>query len=320
MKKYIIGRLIQLIPVLLGITLLSFSLMHSVAGDSIDVMETSRGIVISDEVKAQMRADLGLDKPLIVQYGIWLSNILTGDMGISYVSGKSVFDTFMQKLPATLMLAFISMILTVIISIPLGIYAAVKQNKFTDYLIRSLSFVGNSLPGFFVALLLIYLFSVKLNLFPVIETSSSLTITSIILPALTLTIAMSAKYIRQLRAIVLDELSKDYVLAAKARGIKFSVILRNSVLKVCLIPLITLMSLSLGSLLGGTAIVESIFLWDGVGKMAVDAITMRDYPIILAYVVWMAIIYVCVNLIADIAYHYLDPRIRLGLKSGGDSK
>ena len=320
MKNYIIQRLVQLIPVLLGITLLSFSLMHSVAGDAIDVMETSRGIVISDEVKEQMRANLGLDKPLIVQYGVWLGNILTGDMGISYVSGKSVFATFMQKLPATLILAFVSIILTIIISVPLGIYAAVKQNKFSDYLIRCFSFVGNSLPGFFVSLLLIYLFSVKLNLFPVIETSSSSRLTSIILPALTLTIAMSAKYIRQLRAIVLDELAKDYVLAAKARGIKFSVILRKSVLKVCLIPLITLLSLSLGSLLGGTAIVESIFLWDGVGKMAVDAITMRDYPIILAYVVWMAIIYVCVNLIADIAYHYLDPRIRLGLKDGGGSK
>ena len=318
MQKYIMGRLLQLIPVLLGITLLSFVLMHSVAGDAIDVMETSKGVVISNEVKAQMRADLDLDKPLIVQYGIWLGNILTGNMGISYVSGKPVFSIFMQKLPSTLLLAIVSMIATVIISVPLGIYAAVKQNKFSDYLIRSFSFVGNSLPGFFVSLLLIYIFSLKLNIIPIIKTPSN--VTSIILPALTLTIAMSAKYIRQLRAIVLDELAKDYVLAAKARGIKFSIILRKSVLKVCLIPLITLLSLSLGSLLGGTAIVESIFLWDGVGKMAVDAITMRDYPIILAYVVWMAIIYVGVNLIADIAYHYLDPRIRLGIKAGGGSK
>lgn len=318
MQKYIIGRLLQLIPVLLGITLLSFALMHSVAGDAIDVMETSKGVVISNEVKAQMRADLDLDKPLIMQYGIWLGNILTGNMGISYVSGKPVFSIFMQKLPSTLLLAIVSMVATVIISVPLGIYAAVKQNKFSDYLIRSFSFVGNSLPGFFVSLLLIYIFSLKLNIIPIIKTDSN--VTSIILPALTLTIAMSAKYIRQLRAIVLDELAKDYVLAAKARGIKFSVILRKSVLKVCLIPLITLLSLSLGSLLGGTAIVESIFLWDGVGKMAVDAITMRDYPIILAYVVWMAIIYVGVNLIADIAYHYLDPRIRLGIKDGGGSK
>lgn len=315
MQKYIIQRLIQLIPVLLGITLLSFALMHSVAGDAIDVMETSRGIVISDEVKAQMRADLGLDRPLVVQYGVWLGNILTGDMGISYVSGKPVFATFKEKLPATIFLAFVSMVMTIIISLPLGIYAAVKQNKFSDYLIRSLSFIGNSLPGFFVSLLLIYFFAIKLNLFPVIETSTSGA--SVFLPALTLTIAMSAKYIRQLRAVVLDELGKDYVLAAKARGIKYRDILIHSVLKVCLIPLITLISLSLGSLLGGTAIVESIFLWDGVGKMAVDAITMRDYPIILAYVVWMAIIYVFVNLMADILYHYLDPRIRLGLKRGG---
>lgn len=304
----------QLIPVLFGITLLSFALMHSVSGDAIDVMETNKGVVISEAVKAQMRADLGLDKPLIVQYGIWLGNILTGDMGISYVSGKPVFDTFCEKLPATILLAFVSMVLTVIVSVPLGIYAAVKHNKFCDYAIRSFSFIGNSLPGFFVSLLLIYFLAIKINLFPVIDNAKSFG--SIILPALTLAIAMSAKYIRQLRAVVLDELSKDYVLAAKARGIRYSVILRKSVLKVCLIPLITLMALSLGSLLGGTAIVESIFLWDGVGKMAVDAIAMRDYPIILAYVVWMAIIYVFVNLLADILYHYLDPRIRLNMKAG----
>lgn len=314
MQKYIIRRLMQLIPVLFGITLLSFALMHSVSGDAIDVMETNKGVVISEAVKAQMRADLGLDKPLIVQYGIWLGNILTGDMGISYVSGKPVFDTFCEKLPATILLAFVSMVLTVIVSVPLGIYAAVKHNKFCDYAIRSFSFIGNSLPGFFVSLLLIYFLAIKINLFPVIDNAKSFG--SIILPALTLAIAMSAKYIRQLRAVVLDELSKDYVLAAKARGIRYSVILRKSVLKVCLIPLITLMALSLGSLLGGTAIVESIFLWDGVGKMAVDAIAMRDYPIILAYVVWMAIIYVFVNLLADILYHYLDPRIRLNMKAG----
>ena len=314
MRRYIIHRLWQLIPVLLGITLLSFALMHSVLDDAIDVMEQSKGIVISDAVKEQMRENLGLDKPLIVQYGIWLGNILTGDMGISYVSGKPVFETFMQKLPATILLAIVSMIMTLVVSLPLGIYAALRQNKFSDYLIRSLSFVGNSLPNFFVSLLLIYLFAIKLHMLPVIETSSGGM--SLFLPALTLSIAMSAKYIRQLRAVILDELGKEYVLAARARGVKQRDILLHSVLKVCLIPIITLISLSMGSLLGGTAIVESIFLWDGVGKMAVDAISMRDYPIILVYVVWTAIIYVFVNLIADILYHYLDPRIRLNMKAG----
>ena len=170
----------------------------------------------------------------------------------------------------------------------------------------------DSIPGFFLSLLLIYIFSLKLNLFPVIN--NSININSLILPTMTLTIAMSAKYTRQVRIIVLDELTKEYVLSARSRGIKESVILYKSVLKVCMLSFITLLSLSIGSLLGGTAIIESIFLWDGVGKMAVDAIIMRDYPIILAYVIWMSIIYVFINLFTDILYHYLDPRIRLSSK------
>ena len=197
-----------------------------------------------------------------------------------------------------------------VISIPLGIWAAVRQNKATDYVIRTASFIGNSLPNFFVSLLLMYLFAIRLNWFPVI--SSGVSMKSVALPALTLAIAMSAKYLRQVRATVLDELSKDYVLGAKARGVPFSTTMLKSVMKASLVTIITLLTLSIGSLLGGTAIVESIFMWDGVGKMAVDAINMRDYPIIQAYVMWMAIIYVVVNLITDLSYRYLDPRIRLG--------
>ena len=170
------------------------------------------------------------------------------------------------------------------------------------------------MPNFFAALLLMYFFSIRLNIFPVI--SRDITLKNAVLPAITLSIAMSAKYMRQVRATVLDELSKDYVVGARARGVKFSVTLTKSVLKSSFVTLITLMTLSIGSLLGGTAIVESIFMWDGVGKLAVDAINMRDYPIIQAYVMWMAIIYVCVNLITDLSYHLLDPRIRIG----GDKK
>ena len=155
-----------------------------------------------------------------------------------------------------------------------------------------------------------YLFSIRLGWFPVIATGVSLK--SVAMPAITLAIAMSAKYLRQVRATVLDELSKDYVAGAKARGIKFSRTLWGSVMKASLVTIMTLLMLSVGSLLGGTAIVESIFMWDGVGKMAVDAISMRDYPIIQAYVMWMAIIYVAVNLLTDISYRFLDPRIRLG--------
>lgn len=231
-------------------------------------------------------------------------------MGASYISGREVFPTFISKLPATLLLTAVSIALTIVVSIPLGVLAAVKQNRFTDYLIRVCSFLGNSMPNFFVALLLMYFFSIRLNLFPVI--ASGVNLQSVALPALTLAIAMSAKYLRQVRATVLDELSKNYVVGAQARGVRFYATLTKSVLRASLVTIITLLTLSIGSLLGGTAIVESIFLWDGVGKVAVDAINMRDYPMIQAYVMWMAIIYVCVNLITDLSYRVLDPRIRLG--------
>ena len=236
--------------------------------------------------------------------------MLRGDMGTSYVSGRDVLQTFVSKLPATLMLTALSVCATVVISIPLGILAAVRHGRAADYFLRCFSFVGNSLPNFFVSLLLIYLFAIRLGWFPVI--SGGVSLQSVALPALTLAIAMSAKYLRQVRATVLDELSKDYVLGARARGVKFSTTLIRSVMKASLVTIITLLTLSIGSLLGGTAIVESIFMWDGVGKLAVDAINMRDYPIIQAYVMWMAIIYVVVNLITDLSYHFLDPRIRLG--------
>ena len=313
MTKYIGKRFLQLIPVLLGITFLSFAMMRAAGSDAIIELYGDKGAV-SQEIIAAKQAELGLDQPFLVQYASWLKGILTGDMGISYVSGKNVFDTFVSKLPATLMLTVLSIVATVVISIPLGIWAAVKHDRFTDYFLRFFSFVGNSLPNFFVALLLMQLFSIRWKLLPVI--SSGTTVQSAILPTLTLAIAMSAKYMRQVRATVLEELNKDYVLGAKARGVRDSVTLWKSVLKSSMLTIITLLALSIGSLLGGTAIIESIFMWDGVGKLAVDSITMRDYPMIQAYVVWMAIIYVMVNLITDILYHVLDPRIRLGVQAG----
>lgn len=310
MKNYALKRLLQLIPILLAITFLSYGMMRIAGSDVVEQkMENTSGTV-SQEMIDNARAELGLDKPFVVQYFTWLGNLLRGDMGTSYVSNKPVFSTFVSKLPATLLLTAVSILLTVLISIPLGIWSAVKQNTATDYVIRTASFIGNSLPNFFVSLLLMYFFAIRLGWFPVI--SGGVSLQSVALPALTLAIAMSAKYLRQVRATVLDELSKDYVLGARARGVKFSTTLIRSVMKASLVTIITLLTLSIGSLLGGTAIVESIFMWDGVGKLAVDAISMRDYPIIQAYVMWMAIIYVVVNLITDLSYHFLDPRIRLG--------
>lgn len=308
MKHYILKWLLQLIPILIGITLLSFLLMHVASADAIDVMEQNTGGILSEEAKEEVRRELGLDKPLLEQYGIWLQNILSGDMGESYISGKPVFSTFLSKLPATIYLTVASILLTVLISVSLGILAAVKQNRILDYIIRFFSFIGNSLPNFFVSLLLIYFFALKLQWFPVMGNTQGWK--SIVLPTFTLAIAMASKYTRQIRATVLEEWNKDYVLGARSRGVSEKRILYFSVLKASMLTIITLLALSIGSLLGGTAIVESIFMWDGVGKMAVDAITMRDYPVIQAYVIWMAIIYVMVNLVTDIIYHYFDPRIR----------
>ena len=310
MKNYALKRLLQLIPILLAITFLSYGMMRIAGSDVVEQkMENTSGTV-SQEMIDNARAELGLDKPFVVQYFTWLGNLLRGDMGTSYVSNKPVFSTFVSKLPATLLLTAVSILLTVLISIPLGIWSAVKQNTATDYVIRTASFIGNSLPNFFVSLLLMYFFAIRLGWFPVI--SGGVSLQSVALPAMTLAIAMSAKYLRQVRATVLDELSKDYVLGARARGVKFSTTLIRSVMKASLVTIITLLTLSIGSLLGGTAIVEAICVWDGGGTVAVDAINMRDYPIIQAYVMWMAIIYVVVNLITDLSYHFLDPRIRLG--------
>ena len=310
MRKYVIQRFLQLIPVLIGITFLSFAMMRIAGSDAITELYGDKGAVAQEIIDAK-REELGLDKPFLTQYFSWLGGMLTGDMGTSYVSGKEVFPTFVSKLPATLLLTALSILMTVAISIPLGVLAAVKHDKITDYILRFFSFVGNSLPNFFVALLLMQLLAIKLKWLPVI--SDGTTLRSALMPTLTLAIAMSAKYMRQVRATVLEELNKDYVLGAKARGVRGRVILWRSVIKSSMLTIITLLALSIGSLLGGTAIIESIFMWDGVGKLAVDAITMRDYPLIQAYVVWMAIIYVLVNLITDLLYHALDPRIRLGV-------
>ncbi len=313
MGRYALRRLIQLIPILIGITFLSFAMMRLAGSDAVTEMYANKGAV-SQEVIDLKRAELGLDKPFVTQYFAWLGGMLRGDMGVSYVSGRDVFQTFVSKLPATLLLTALSILLTIVISIPLGVLAAVRHDKIIDYCLRFLSFIGNSLPNFFVALLLMQLLAIKLNWLPVISSGTS--IRSAMMPTLTLAISMSAKYMRQVRATVLEELNKDYVIGARARGVRGSVVLWRSVIKSSMLTIVTLLALSIGSLLGGTAIIESIFMWDGVGKLAVDAITMRDYPLIQAYVVWMAVIYVLVNLITDLLYHALDPRIRLGLADG----
>lgn len=308
MKRLMIQRMRQLVIVILGITLLTFALIHLSSSDAVDIYEQNTGIVLSQKQKETMRAELGLDEPLYQQYISWLGHLLRGDLGDSYVSRKPVLAILVSKLPATLLLTLLAMLITVMIAFPLGILSALRHHRVIDRIIRLFCLLGNSMPGFFVALLCIYIFSLRLNLLPVISQNP-------ILPVLTLTISMAGKYIRQIKTLVLTELDKEYVLAAKARGVKERTILYRYVLRAILPQLITLLSLSIGSLLSGCAVIETVFMWDGLGKMAVDAIMMKDYPLVQGYVIWMTIIYVMINFAADLLNYRLNPKLKMEANS-----
>ena len=309
MKTYLLKRLLRLIPVFLGVTILAFLLTGLSSVDAVDLKESSSGGVMSEAEKEAMREELGLNEPKAVQYLQWLKNALRGDFGESYVSGKPVLVSFCEKLPATIALAALALAMTVCLSFPLGILSAKDQNTWADRGISLFCFAGNSFPGVFTALLLLYFFSLKWNLFPVLSMGKGWK--SCVLPAATLAVSMTAKYTRQVRSAVLAELEQEYVAGARARGLSENRILLGNVLKSVLLRMVTLLFLSAGSLLGGTAIVETIFMWNGVGKMAVDAVSMHDIPVIQAYLVWMAAIYLLLHLIADLIMGALDPRAKL---------
>ncbi|MDU2201062.1 MAG: nickel ABC transporter permease [Terrisporobacter sp.] len=305
--KKIIKRILGTIPMLIIVSFISFALMNLSSGDPAEIMLSSQGSVVTPQLLESVREDMGLNQPFVTQYLNWLKNIIHGDFGTSYASGRSVIVEMNEHLPYTIKLAGSAMIITLIVSIPLGILSAVKKDKFIDKFIRLFTFVGNSIPGFLLALILLLVFSLKLKLLPILSESGA---KSIILPSVTLAFAMTSKYIRQIRTAVIEELDKGYVKGARSRGIKESVILYKDVLKNIMITVITLTGLSIGSLMGGTAVVESIFVWPGVGSLALSAIANRDYPIIQAYVLWMAVMFIIINLITDLLYKIIDPRVR----------
>jgi len=308
-EKYIRKRLLQLIPILLGVSFITFALMYIAPSDPAEMKLSAQGTAVSQEILDETRAEMGLNKPFLEQYLTWLLNLLKGDMGVSYVDNIAVSQKIVKAMPSTIILAASSMLLTLLIAIPLGILAAIRQNQWLDYGIRFFTFVGTSIPNFFLALVLIYVFAMQLGWLPVLASGS---IRGLILPTIALSTVMVSKYIRQIRAAVLEELNKDYVMGARSRGIQENVILYKNVLRNSMITVVTLIGLSIGSLLGGAAVVETIFVWRGLGKMVVDAIGARDYPVIQGFVVWMAIIYVVVNLLTDLSYHLLDPRVKEG--------
>ena len=308
-KKQIGIRVIQIIIILIGISFITFLLTYLSPGDPVRNMLAATGTMPSESEIEAIRTQMGYNDPFFVQYFRWLGNCLQGDFGTSYMLGKPVVGLLLARLWPTLKLTIFSVILMLIIAVPLGVLSAVYKDSPIDYIVRGLTFLGASLPNFWVGLLLIKVFCVDIKIFPVVSSTGDFK--SMVLPAVTLALAMAAKYTRQVRTAVLDELHQDYVIGARARGIKEYKILWGSVFPNSLLPLITMLGLSVGSLLGGTAVVEVIFSYPGLGDLAVRAITSCDYNLIQGYVLWIAIIYMVINLIVDISYNYADPRIRL---------
>ena len=308
---YALRRIIALIPVLLGVTFLTYGLMYLSPKDPVEMMLQGQGTAPAPEVVEAMRHQLGLDRPFLVQYVDWLYHFVRGDMGVSYLDGAPVAGKLLSALPNTLKLTAASVLVTVLFSLPLGVLTAVKQGKPVDISIRFLSFIGNSLPNYIVSLLLLYV--LKLDWFPILSTGSW---DSLVLPTLALAIPMTGKYIRQVRAAVLEQLRKSYVDGAYSRGLAPGIVLFSYVLRNAMTTILTLLSMSVGSLLGGTAAIEVIFSLPGMGYMVTSAVTSRDYPVIQAFVVWMSVIYLLINLLTDFFYFYMDPRINAGMEEG----
>ena len=303
----LVRRCAQFIPVFFGITVLSFTLIHLAPSDPVSVRLSLGGIAVDPTAAAQMRTEMGLDRPLPIQYGDWLMRFLHGDMGISYRSDRPVAAMLLQALPYTLAIAASAMLLTLLISLPLGIAIAAYRNSALDCIVRFLTFIGNAVPSFIVGILLMFLFSYQLGWIPVLAGNSPI---GMVLPTAALALIMSARYIRQIRAATLDELAKDYIIGLRARGITERRILFGNVLKNIMGIVITLTAISVGSLLGGVVIIETLFSRPGVGSLLMTAINSRDYPVIQAAVVWMVLAYFVVNLLADLSYRRFNPRVR----------
>ena len=308
-KKQLLGRIAQIVVVLVGISFITFALIMLSPGDPVrQMIAGNEDIMVSQQEIEALRHELGLDKPFIFQYLDWLGRAVHGNFGFSYMVKKPVVEQLMESLPATVILAAASSIFMLVVAIPAGIYSAVKRNSVFDYVVRGLTFVGVSVPNFWMGLMLLWVFGLKLGLVPIVGGRVSLE--NLILPALTLGIVMASKFTRQVRTAVLEELNQDYVVGARARGMSESHILWKEVLPNAMLPLITLLGLSFGNLLGGAAVVEIVFSWPGLGYLAVESIIYRDFQLVQGIVLWIALMYMIINLIVDISYTHLDPRLR----------
>src|SRR5262245_34569037 len=304
MLRLLVRRLLLTIPVLIGVATLVFSLIHLVPGDPVQAM---LGDVASPQEAADLRAKLGLDRPLYIQYVSFMKGAITGDIGVSLRTNQPVAAAIRERLPATAELAVAAMAVAVIVAMPLGTLAAVRAGTIVDHLSVTLALVGISMPNFWLGPLLAIVFSIELGWLPV---SGRGTLAHLVLPAITLGVPLAALIARLTRASVLEELRELYVLAARARGASRTRAVLKHALRNSLIPVVTVIGLQFGVVLTGAVITETIFAWPGVGRLLIQSITARDYPTVQGCILLIAVTYVSVNLLVDLAYGWLDPRIR----------
>ena len=309
MRTYILKRILYLLPVMLALSFFTFGLTYLSPSDPVTLKYSSMGVTPDRDMIERTKEEMGLNDPFLVQYWHWLKKVFHGDLGESFKYGTNVWAELTGRIPNTLLLTGTTLALTILLAVPLGMLSAVCQNRWIDYAIRFFSFFGVSMPSFWVGALLMYGFGVKLHLFPIMGSG---TWKHLVMPSATLAFWLVSLYVRRLRGSMLEELNRDYLTGGLARGISKTRIILTQILPNSLLSVITMFGISIGNLLGGATIVETIFEWRGVGKMAVDAISTKDFPITQGYVLWMALIYVAVNLAVDILCQFLDPRIRLG--------
>lgn len=306
--RYAAARLAEAALTLLGAGFLMFALVMLGTDELARQMITgAEERPVSPEEIAAVTRQMGLDAPFFVQFGRWLAAALTGDLGWSYMMQAPVTEVLLARFPATLALAAASLALTAVVSVPLGLFAAARRGGFADRLIGSLTFAGLSLPGFWLGLLLLWAFGLALGLLPIAAGTGGAA--ALVLPSVTLAVGMSSKYVRQVRAAALEELSKDYVMGAHARGMTDARILFREVLPNMLFPLIALFGLSAASLLSGAAVVETVFGWPGLGQLAVQAVEFRDIRLLQGIAVWGAGCCTALHFAADVLLHWLDPRL-----------
>lgn len=305
MSVFLVKRLLQAIFVVLVVTLL-VSYAVRLSGDPALMLSQGAGSVTEEDLQ-NIRKGLGLDRPFAVQYAEFVRGAVQGDFGLSFMGGTPVARLIGEALPATLALAFVSLLLSVLVSVPLGIQAAVNKGKGLDQFIRIISLVGLSFPNFWLAIMLVLLLSIT---FPLLPPSGWDGPISLVLPALTMAIILSATNVRLVRTAMLETLSAQYIMVARSKGLADRVVLYKHALRNCAIPLITYIGLQFGNLIGGLVVVEKVFNWPGLGTLAFDAIANRDYPVLQGTVTLLSVIIVAVNLLVDIAYGLVDPRIR----------